>query len=322
MVPDLRQYILNISYCLIQAHESKLIYNDITNQLINLRKRNRTLYSSFTYRVGSLNVDGRAYANRNLRDWCGNMHKICDSFLQMINIAYGLENDINKVKYGNTIKKVTDSRLIALWEELTNLLDIEIDIDNFSKHRLNVGISEKLTPVAFERMNYFIKHKDDDIIFVSDLIDDDKEETIYHCVVELLDCIINEAKKRDYPHRAYVIIDFDPEKPFSNCEGLVDGIIISMVSTIDVCYESEQQLDGTYTCKNVSMSVIADPVDTLFLATLYELPLGNGTTLVKIANFDVGRIEVLQNNTRIGYYQSERINDSGVHFCKYRFSKV
>lgn len=40
MIPDVRQYVLNINSCFRQAHESKLIYCDITEQLNYNRSNN------------------------------------------------------------------------------------------------------------------------------------------------------------------------------------------------------------------------------------------------------------------------------------------
>ena len=318
MIPDVWQYVMNIISCFRQAHESKLIYCDITDQLLKLRKENKTFYGSFLYKVGSLSVDGRAYANRNIRDWCANMHKIADSILQIINIVYDLKNSSDKVKYGSTIKESHDLQLKALWDKYTALLSVEFTIDNISKHRLSVGTSEKFSPLAFERIDYFIKNNEE-YVHVTDLISDEKEDNIYEAVFKILDYIVAVAKSRSYDSRFYVEMTMDPEVPFVNSAEVVDDIDKSMINTVVVNTINEEQQNGTYIIKKVTMEVDDDPMDTLYLATIYRFPLPIGKNMNKIAGFCVDKIDVKKNGVTIGYYKLDSTENIGVHFSKYMF---
>lgn len=318
MIPDVHQYVSNIFFCFMQAHESKLIYCDITNQLLKLRKDNGTYYNSFDYKVGTLSVDGRAYANRNFRDWCANMHKISDSFLQIINVVYELQNDVDKVKFGNTVKKCEDLKLKTLWDKYIDLLSVEIKIDNVSKHRLNVGAREKFSPLAFEQIDYFIKYDERDV-HISNLLSDENENKIYGIIFELLDYIFSVARLHKYNNRFYVEMAFDPEVPFVNGIELVEDIDTSLLNTIIVNSTNEKQQDGTYICREVSMDINEEPINLLYLAMLYRFPLRNGTYMNKITGFCTENIEVKKNGSIIGYYKMFPKKDVGVHFFKYQF---
>lgn len=318
MIPDVHQYVLNIIFCFHQAHESKLIYCNIIEQLHTLRKENRTFYNSFTYKVGTLFVDGRAYANRNFRDWCANMHKISDSILQIINIVYNLENDIDKVKYSSTIKKSGDANLKELWNKYTNLLNVEFNIDNTSKHRLTVATGEKLSPLAIEKIDYYIKIIDK-YVYVEDLLSDKKEDNIYAVIFELLDYIVSVARSRTYNNRFYVELDLDLEVPFVNSVELVNDINTNRTNTVVIKTVNEKQKNGTYFFKSASIETNDKPIDMLYLASIYKLRLPIGIDMNKIAGFDVEKIDVIKNGRIVGYYKLVLNKDIGVHFSKYQY---
>ena len=285
MIPDVNQYINNIVSNFFDASQSKRIYCDITNQLLKLRKKNKTLYSTFSYNVGSLSVDGKAFANRILRDWCSYMHRIADSLLQIINIVYDLKNESNDVKFGTTIKKLNNNQLLSLWNKLNSLLKVEFDLDNKTKHRLNVGVSERLSPRTFEYVDYFITDANSDPIFVRDLMDEGKGILIAQAVFELLDYLIIEAKTKSYPNRAYVELSIDPEKLLVGSIELVNDIDENAVNIINVITETEKQMDGTHICKKSTIYIDSEPLQTLFLAKLNKIYLNNGTLTNQIANF-------------------------------------
>lgn len=110
MVPDVLQFIRNIFLNFRIAEESRRIYEDITKRLADLRQSNKTLHSSFAYKVGNLFVDGRAYAQRNLREWCAAMHRTLDSIFQIVNIVYNVGNTVDSVGY-SIVDKVKDDKL-------------------------------------------------------------------------------------------------------------------------------------------------------------------------------------------------------------------
>ena len=319
MIPDVNQYINNIVSNFFDASQSKRIYCDITNQLLELRKKNKTFYSTFSYNVGSLSVDGKAFANKILRDWCSYMHKIAGSLLQIINIVYDLKNESNDVKFGTTIKKLNNNQLLSLWNKLNSLLEVEFDLDNKTKHRLNVGVSERFSPRAFEHIEYFITDANNEPIFVRDLMDEGKGILIAQAVFELLDFLIIEARTRSYPNRAYVELSIDPDKLLVGSIELVNEIDEDTVNILSLITETEKQMDGTHICKKTTLYIDSDPLQTLFLTKINKIWLKNGTLTTQIANFRIKRIEVIKSNSLIGYYHLESPPSIGLQFSRYSF---
>ncbi len=211
MIPDSLQFIRNIICNFRLAEESRMIYEDITKQLADLRQSNKTLYSSFMYKVGNIFVDGRAYAQRNIREWCIAIHKTLDSIRQIINIAYDLGKDYSSI-YSGIADKTKDKTLQQMVSEFEDKIKTIAELDNQSKHRLNVWGKEKLTPSCISEVDYFVDTNDGKL-WVSELLSHNYEKEIKTQVIKLLDYLIDKARLKTYSNRKYVVLDFDPEIP-------------------------------------------------------------------------------------------------------------
>lgn len=321
MIPDVYQFVINIFNCLALAHDSKLICNDIASQLLDLRKKNKVFYNSFTYKVGNLLLDGRAYANRNMREWCSNIHKTRDSLLQIINIVYDLNVDINDV-YERILDKINDDELKRLWLEYKNTLSIEFKLNNNSKHILNIGSYEKFSPIVLSKIDYFVKNNGDEIHF-DELMGDDKENEINEKIINLLEYLINKAKNMTYSNRKYIELSYDPETPFSTGTELVNELDPNKINTCELDISTKENYDGTLTCTNVVMRSNKEQVpNIIYLASLYKFRLNDGNYMNKINEFDSEYITVINGENEIGkYVQKKRNNSIGTYFSKYEFEQ-
>ncbi len=69
-IPDVVPYVNKIFECMRWAKEYRQIVEDICSQIVEQRKTSNHLVQSIGYHVGTLIVDGRAYAQKNIRQWC------------------------------------------------------------------------------------------------------------------------------------------------------------------------------------------------------------------------------------------------------------
>ena len=64
MIPDVVQYVRNIFESLRYAEQSRLIVEDVANQIIEYRNAHGHVVNSSGYKIGTLFTDSRAYAQR------------------------------------------------------------------------------------------------------------------------------------------------------------------------------------------------------------------------------------------------------------------
>lgn len=318
MVPDILQFIRNIFYNFRLAEESRIIYEDITKQLADLRQSNKMLYSSFMYKVGNIFVDGRAYAQRNIREWCISIHKIVDSVFQIINIVYGLEKSFFEVNK-KVVNLSRDSILCDIMKKAEILIRKITKMDDYTKHILNVWGKEKLSPSYISEVDYFVDTIDGEM-YVSELLNQDYEKEIKTQVIELLDYLIDKARSASYSNRKYVDLDFDPEIPNRNNVELSEVGELDSSNIVKLEYKCDKLDDGTFLVNEVKMDVMDKPNEELYLMGTYNFITPAGISLRKVAPFTSEEISVYKEKVKIGTYQlqDKTNNPSAIKFSKYK----
>ena len=64
LIPDTVQYVHKIFHCMRWATQYRKIVEDVCNQISDCRLTSNQLCQSIEYKVGTLGVDGRAYAQK------------------------------------------------------------------------------------------------------------------------------------------------------------------------------------------------------------------------------------------------------------------
>lgn len=323
--PDVLQFIQNIYYNFRIAEESRMIYNDICEKMLELRQNNSQYYGTFQYKVGNLDIDGRAYAQRNIREWCAAMHRTLDSIFQIINIVYNIGNDVDSVM-NSIVKKAKDDKLKKLIVDREDILDDVFLLDNYSKHILNIWGKELFSPSVLQSVDYFVDTKSGRVN-VKDLMNENTENRLKSSVVEILDYLIEKARNQAYNNRKYVVFNFDPEIPSQYNTELSESCEISESDILKLTYTSIKQDDGTMLVTGMKMEVSSKPSEELFLMGLYRFTTPIGTTFIKVAPFTSKSISVFVGETKIGIYelQDDKQNSKYkntlqiIHFSKYKF---
>ena len=324
-VPDILQYIQNIYYNYRIAEESRRIYNDICEQMLELRQKHKRYYDSFSYKVGNLNLDGRAYAQRNSREWCAALHRTMDSIFQIINIIYNIDNDVSSVSY-NIVGESNDDELKEKIDDKEEIIKEIFLLDNYSKHILNIWGKELFSPSVLQSVDYYIDTKSGRVN-VTDLMNENTEERLKSAVVEILDYLIDKARNLTYDNRKYVDLYYDPENPYQYNAELSESLEISESNILKLTYTSIKQDDGTTLVTDVKMNVLSKPSEELFLMGLYRFTTPNETTFIKVSSFASKSISVYIGETKIGTYELQDDNQKSkykntlqtIHFSKYKF---
>ena len=325
-IPDILQFVQNIYYNFRIAEESRRIYNDICEQMLELRQNHKQYYDSFSYKVGNLNLDGRAYAQRNIREWCAALHCTVDSVMQIINIVYDLKIEADSVK--NSVGKRTNDKSL---EKLINngkaiIETIEL-LDNYSKHILNIWGKEKFSPSVLQSVDYYIDTKKDRVN-VTDLMNENTENRLRSAVIEILDYLIEKARLQNYDNRKYVDLDYDPEFPSQYNTELSESLEISESDILKPTYTIIKQDDGTILVKDVILEISSKPQKELYLMGLYRYTAPIGTTFIKVSSFASKSISVFKGETKIGTYHLQDNKQTTkykniiqtIHFSKYTLS--
>lgn len=325
MIPDVLQFIRNVFQNFRIAEESRRIYYDICEHMLELRHNHKQYYDSFSYKVGNLNLDGRAYAQRNIREWCAAMHRTLDSILQIINIVYNIGNDVDSVSY-SIVKKAKDDKLKELIDERKDILNNVFLLDNYSKHILNIWGKELFSPSVLLSVDYYIDTKNDRVN-VTDLINENSENCLRSAIIEILDYLIEKAKRQNYDNRKYVDLDYDPEIPSQYNTELSESLEISESDILKPTYTIIKQDDGTILVKDVMLEISSKPQKELYLMGLYRYTAPIGTTFIKVSSFASKSISVFNGGTKIGTYELQDHKQKSkykntlqtIHFSKYKF---
>lgn len=325
-IPDILQFVQNIYYNFRIAEESRNIYNDICEQMLELRQNHKQYYDSFSYKVGNLDLDGRAYAQRNIRDWCAAMHRTLDSIFQIINIVYNVGNTVDSIGY-SIVDKVKDDKLKKLIDNKEEIIKEVFLLDNYSKHILNIWGKEKFSPSVLQSVDYYIDTKNGRINVI-DLMNENTEKRLKSAVIEILDYLIEKAKQQNYDNRKYVDLDYDPEIPYQYNAELSESLEISENDILKPTYTINIQDDETILVKDVMLEISSKPQKELYLMGLYRYTAPTGTTFIKVSSFASKSISVFKGETKIGTYHLQDNKQTTkykniiqtIHFSKYTLS--
>ena len=112
LIPDVVSYVRKVFNCLSGATQSREIIDDICHQIVDTRTARDQLTQTIGYSVGSLHLDGRAYAQQNIHQYCRYISETNDCLCQILNIVFGIglrqwdHFDIDKIKNHCTLKNI------------------------------------------------------------------------------------------------------------------------------------------------------------------------------------------------------------------------
>ncbi len=319
MMPDVVQYVRNVFYSLRCAKASREIFEDITKQIIETRQKHKKFYNSTQYTVGSLLVDSREFAQRNIREWCEYIDKTNDSIAQILNIVFKLGyNPWDNIKSSNIVKQLKHQKedaLVELCQNYSLLIDKAKRLNNFSKHSLNIWATERISPKSIEMVDYKIKFEGC-VLPASDIVSLENEKKVECAIVDILDYVF-EYLTRKNPQRKYVMYKYDVEQN-GDVETIWD-IDVSEDLIIDVFIESEKQNDGTHIIKSVYAKLNSNPEKEIELASLYNFNTSVGVHYnIGIVEFD--SVDVYVNEKLVGKYVLDDKKDvSYLHFKSFSF---
>ena len=253
------------------------------------------------------------------------MHRTLDSIFQIVNIVYNVGNTVDSVGY-SIVDKVKDDKLKKLIDNKEEIIKEVFLLDNYSKHILNIWGREKFSPLVLQSVDYYIDTKIGRVN-VTDLMNENTENRLKLVALEILDYLIEKAKRQNYDNRKYVDLDYDPEIPYQYNIELSESIEISESDILKLSYTFIKQDDGTTLVTDVKMNVLSKPSDELLLMGLYRYIAPIETTFIKVAPFTSESISVFNGGTKIGTYELQDHKQKSkykntlqtIHFSKYKF---
>ncbi len=333
-IPDVYQYISNIMLCMWDAEQCRQIIDDIRKQISDARKKTGQIINSTAYCVGSLNFDSRQFAQRSIREWCGNIAKINDSICQIINIILDLGykpwNEALTKKVTGFVKKPpvkepAVKKLAQLCAEFHSEIQIIQDINNFSKHNQNIFGIEKFSPLVREKVEYHLRYRGKEYK-VSEMITKEKEMQIMKRVVDILDFLFAGIEKAKHKDRYYAFVD-TVELP---CYEPIDaGYYTKKPEDLDkymlpITQSIQKNYDGTFTVSDVTLEIDSVPFPRLELAECYRQAT-QCFDMYSIGCCRCNLISVYRDGKKIGEYRCEDLHDQEevyLHFKTYVFHEI
>jgi len=324
MIPDVVQYVRNIFESLRYAEQSRLIVADITSQITDYRKKRHQFVNSTGYQLGTLHVDSRAYAQRNIREWCEHIAKSNDSIYQILNIVLNLGlrqwDFLSSFKIKKGLTAFGNQKLIALCSSFYQQIQLPQRLNDFSKHNLNLWGIEKFRPTALNEVEYYIRF-DGNEYAVSNLMSVNREREIACSIIELLDYLFTQVDTSRYMNRYYVRSDFDICLPGS--AGYTSELKLPDNYFCPITFTTSRNCDGAYMISSAKLHIDGIPQKELLLATAHAYDTG-AMTLSGIALFGCDSFDVYCNGSCIGRYDClDHVDRTALyfHFKKYTFTK-
>ncbi len=232
-IPDVDQYVHKIFHCLRWATQSREIVEDICKQIAETRISQNRLIQTVGYRVGSMTVDGRAYAQKNIHQWCQYVSETRGSICQILNIVFALGfRQWEAFTIGDILERLSKktkgkaSKVSELFQTYCELVGTIAKFDNFDKHNLVLWGHENLSMDSIRKVEYYLT-LDGKEYAASDVVSSANERKITIALIELLDTIFSFAKASNNPKRYYakvLIDDFningETEPPHMVTEGI------------------------------------------------------------------------------------------------------
>ena len=192
LIPDVVPYVRKIFHCLRWASQNREIVDDICRQIVDIRVSRNIPIQSAGYSVGTLHIDGRAYAQQNIHQYCRYIAETNDCLSQIINIVFGIgfrqwqRFEMDQLRKHANINQ--HSHILALWDHYHDLIKLHKFFDNFDKHNLILWGYEQFTPQTIHSVEYYFD-KDEQRIKMPDWVNASLERKITVAAVELLDNI-------------------------------------------------------------------------------------------------------------------------------------
>lgn len=324
LIPDVVPYVRKIFNCLRWATQNRKIVEDICHQKVDTRVSRNQLIQSIGYSVGTLHLDGRAYAQQNIHQYCRYVAETNDCLCQILNIVFGVgfrqweRFEMDQIRKHSNIKN--HAHILTLWENYHALIKIHKGFDNFDKHNLILWGYEKLTPQSITTVEYYFD-RDGQQTKMSDWINEAMERKIEIAIVELLDNIFALASAQNNPNRRFTHVLFDvlmtDNQPpvYSDRYLAKDNIIPVKIST--------KASVNRHIVDAISYVHDSSPIaPELYIARLDQEIIEDGIVQSNLRKLDFECFDVYSNGRMIGQYRCKNKKDRDIkyfHFMKYTF---
>ena len=325
LIPDVVPYVRKIFNCLRWATQNRQIIENITDQIVNYRITKNQLIQSVAYSVGTLHLDGRAYAQQSIHQYCRYISETNDCLCQILNIVFGVgfrqweRFEMDDIRKHPNIK--SHSNIPALWKKYRDLIRIHKNFDNFDKHNLILWGYEKLTPQCIKNVEYYFD-RDGQQTKMTDWINSSLEQKIKIAIVELLDNIFVSASPKYNPNRRYVHVLFDVLLPNGQIPNYTSRFL---AKDYIIPVKLTTHAEGNITIVD-SISHVCDraPVPSpIYLARLDQEIIKGDIIQSNLGNLDFQSFEVFSKGKLLGKYECKSAKDWNTkyfHFVKYTFA--
>ena len=324
VIPDVVPYVRKIFNCIRWAAQNRNIVEDICHQIVDIRSSQKRLVHSIGYHVGTLYLDGRAYSQQNIQQYCRYIAETNDCICQILNIVFGVGHrqwdrlEMDQIRRHPNVKK--HPQILTLWTNYYSLIKTHKGFDNFDKHNLILWGQEKATPQFFERVEYFFD-VDGQQIKMTDWMNESLEQKLEVAIVELLDNIFTLASPQYNPNRRFAHVLFDVlltgnQLPIYSDRYLAKDFIIPVKTYVKTS-------GNRYIVKAISYEHGNSPIaPELYLARLDQEIIEGDLMQSNLGKLDFESFDVYSSGKKIGQYKCKSKKDKNVpyfHFMKYSF---
>ena len=324
LVPDVVPYVQKIFNCLRWATQNRQIIEDICHQIVNYRITKNQLIQSVAYSVGTLHLDGRAYAQQNIHQYCRYISETNDCLCQILNIVFGIgfrpweRFEMDNIRKHPNLKCHTT--ILALWKTYYDLIKIHKNFDNFDKHNLILWGYEKLTPQYIKNVEYYFD-RDGQQIKMTDWINATLEQRIKIAIVELLDNIFVLASPKYNLNRRFAHVLFDVLLPNGQIPNYTSRFLAKdYIIPIKVTTHKKGKLTIVDSISYVCSKSPVPP--TIYLARLDQEIIQDDIMQSNLGILDFKSFKVFSNGMLLGKYECKSAKDRNTkyfHFIKYTF---
>lgn len=321
LIPDTVQYVHKIFHCMRWATQYRRIVEDVCNQIADYRIKANRICQTIGYKVGSFEVDGRAYAQKNIRHWCQCIAETNDCLFQLINIVFNLGYrpwDHFKISVVlNTLKSKGLQSIHNLWEQYGVLIKRFKEFDNYDKHNLSLWGYEKFNPAAIDNVEYYLKITNVEYA-VSDFLTEAFEKRIKLSLIELLDNMFALASVKNNPGRRYIQHFYNPLETLDLMAHIKSCSICENV--VPVVVRTHKTKTGKVIVDTIIMYMDIGLPTTLFLAALHQ-EHSEGLEHQILTQMQEHSIQVVHNGAVVGKYRctvTEDKNAAYFHFKEYK----
>ena len=324
LVPDTVSYVRKIFNCLRWATQNREIIDDICKQIVETRMSRKQLVQTIGYKVGNSILDGRAFAQQNIHQYCRYIAEINDCLCQILNIVFGTgyrqweRFEATQILSHDNVKE--HSIICKLCNQFYSLIKLHKRFDNFDKHNLILWGHEKLTPECINSVEYYF-NMDGHQYKMSEFINELHERHIKISIIELLDNIFLLANSSNQPTRKYAHLLFDILAS-QNGLPIYTERYLAREHLIQLKINTYSD-NNTLKVKSVSYHHDNSPITPIIhLARLDQEVIDDDTLQINNSTLDVNSFNVFQNGSLIGRYKcldkGDKITEY-FHFKEYHF---